>query len=88
MQKSTTESASWQKPLHGIKINQNQPEIPLKSGVLGRSGGGTLFNEILCTFAHKFASTGCTLSTERALSAFGLHRPCAQLLYKQAINIF
>ena len=40
MQKSTTESASWQKPLYGIKINQNQPEIPLKSGVLGRPGGG------------------------------------------------
>ena len=39
MQKSTTESASWQKPLHGIKINQNQSEIPLKAGVLGRSGG-------------------------------------------------
>ena len=42
MQKSTTESASWQKPLYGIKINQNLPEIPLKSGVLGRPGGANL----------------------------------------------
>jgi hypothetical protein len=42
MQKSTTESASWQKPLYGIKINQNLPEIPLKSGVLGRPGVGAI----------------------------------------------
>lgn len=45
MQKSTTESASWQKPLYGIKINQNLPEIPLKSGVLGRPGGGIFVQE-------------------------------------------
>ena len=40
MQKSTMESASWQRPLYGFEISQNQAGIPLKSGVLGRPGGG------------------------------------------------
>ena len=26
------ESASWQRPLYGFKITQNQAEMPLKSG--------------------------------------------------------
>ena len=43
MQKSTMESASWQRPLYGFEISQNQAGIPLKSGVLGRPGGGILF---------------------------------------------
>ena len=33
------ESASWQRPLYGFKINQEQAGIPLKMGVLGQSGG-------------------------------------------------
>ena len=55
MQKSTMESASWQRPLYGFKISQNQAGIPLKSGVLGRPGEGefnlgtsqeTLYNKV------------------------------------------
>ena len=40
MQKSYYESAPWQRPLYGFKISLNQVKIPLKSGVLGRAGGG------------------------------------------------
>ena len=48
------ESASWQRPLYGLKINRNQAETPLKSGVLGRPEGGvTVVNRILCIFARK-----------------------------------
>ena len=32
MQKSTMESASWQRPLYGSEITPNQAKMPLKSG--------------------------------------------------------
>ena len=41
MKKSTMESASWQRPLHGFEISQNQAKMSLESGVLGRPGGVT-----------------------------------------------
>ena len=34
------ESASWQRPLYGFKITQNQAEMPLKSGFSDGLGGG------------------------------------------------
>ena len=45
------ESASWQRPLYGFKITQNQAEMPLKSGFSDGLGGGYngLFGiELLC----------------------------------------
>ena len=33
------ESASWQRPLYGFKISQNQAEMPLKSGFSDGLGG-------------------------------------------------
>jgi hypothetical protein len=46
MQKSTMESASWQRPLYGFEISQNQAKMPLKSGFSDGLWGGifiTLF---------------------------------------------
>ena len=40
MQKSTMESASWQRPLYGFKINQKQAKTPLKSGFSNGLVGG------------------------------------------------
>ena len=45
MQKSTMESASWQRPLYGSEITPNQAKTPLKSGFSDGLGGGT-FHEI------------------------------------------
>ena len=39
MQKSTMESASWQRPLYGFEISQNQAKISLKSGFSDGLGG-------------------------------------------------
>ena len=36
------ESASWQRPLYGFKITQNQAEMPLKSGFSDGLGGGAI----------------------------------------------
>ena len=33
------ESVSWQRPLYGFKITQNQAEMPLKSGFSDGLGG-------------------------------------------------
>jgi hypothetical protein len=40
MQKSTMESASWQRPLYGFEISQNQAKMPLKSGFSDGLGVG------------------------------------------------
>lgn len=34
------ESASWQRPLYGFEISQNQAKMPLKSGFSDGLGGG------------------------------------------------
>ena len=39
MQKSTMESASWQRPLYGSEITPNQAKTPLKSGFSDGLGG-------------------------------------------------
>lgn len=36
------ESASWQRPLYGFEISQNQAKMPLKSGFSDGLGGGNL----------------------------------------------
>ena len=41
------ESASWQRPLHGFEISQNQAKMSLKSGFSDGLGGGTsAFNPV------------------------------------------
>ena len=37
------ESASWQRPLYGFEISQNQAKMPLKSGFSDGLGGGRTF---------------------------------------------
>ncbi|MBR6827730.1 MAG: hypothetical protein IKM76_06165, partial [Prevotella sp.] len=39
MQNSTMEYASWQRPLYGFEISQNQAKTPLKSGFSDGLGG-------------------------------------------------
>ena len=41
------ESASWQRPLYGFKISQNQAEMPLKSGFSDGLWGGANFSTAL-----------------------------------------
>jgi len=41
MQKSTMESASWQRLLYGFEISQNQAKMPLKSGFSDGLGGNS-----------------------------------------------
>ena len=36
------ESASWQRPLYGFEISQNQAKMPLKSGFSDGLGGGKI----------------------------------------------
>ena len=36
------ESASWQRPLYGFEISQNQAKMPLKSGFSDGLGGANL----------------------------------------------
>jgi hypothetical protein len=43
MQKSTMESASWQRPLYGFEISQNQAKMPLKSGFSDGLWGGHFY---------------------------------------------
>jgi hypothetical protein len=42
MQNSTMEYASWQRPLYGFEISQNQAKTPLKSGFSDGLGGAVL----------------------------------------------
>ena len=52
------ESASWQRPLYGFKITQNQAEMPLKSGFSDGRGGGIM----VCLVLNFCAWASCLLS--------------------------
>ena len=46
------ESASWQRPLYGFEISQNQAKMPLKSGFSDGLGGA--FSVDYQRFTHRF----------------------------------
>jgi len=44
------ESASWQRPLYGFEISQNQAKMPLKSGFSDGLGGAICsFDFLICS---------------------------------------
>ena len=62
------ESASWQRPLYGFEISQNQAKMPLKSGFSDGLGGGHFFIDA------KAISIGSRLVFEYRFFVFILQR--------------
>ena len=52
------ESASWQRPLYGFEISQNQAKMPLKSGFSdGLGGAGFLSPSYLASYVLRFLTS-------------------------------
>ena len=63
------ESASWQRPLYGFEISQNQAKMPLKSGFSDGLGWGHEKITVNC----ESVNSGCVSAVEISVIAYPSH---------------